>query len=99
MLVTTVIAGESSRNVPSLSSASATKRSPRPSRALLPRAWTLPPITTVGSSRARARIAAMSEVVVVLPCVPATAMPHFMRISSASISARGMTGNLQRARV
>ena len=35
-----------------------------------------------------------SDVVVVLPCVPATAMPYFMRISSASISARGMTGIL-----
>jgi hypothetical protein len=34
----------------------------------------------------------MSEVVVVLPCVPATAMPCFRRISSASISARGTTG-------
>ncbi len=32
------------------------------------------------------------EVVVVLPCAPATAMPYFRRISSASISARGMTG-------
>ncbi|MGB5995223.1 MAG: hypothetical protein WBG20_07390 [Candidatus Deferrimicrobiaceae bacterium] len=32
------------------------------------------------------------EVVVVLPCVPAIAMPYFIRMSSASISARGMTG-------
>ena len=32
------------------------------------------------------------EVVVVLPCAPATAMPYFKRISSASISARGITG-------
>ncbi len=32
------------------------------------------------------------EVVVVLPWEPATAMPYFMRMSSASISARGMTG-------
>jgi hypothetical protein len=31
-------------------------------------------------------------VVVVLPCVPAIAMPCFRRISSASISARGTTG-------
>ncbi len=29
---------------------------------------------------------------VVLPCVPAIAMPCFRRISSASISARGTTG-------
>ena len=42
----------------------------------------------------------MSDVVVVLPCAPATAIPYFMRISSASISARGITGMLaSRARV
>ncbi len=35
---------------------------------------------------------ATSEVVVVLPCEPAMAMPYFRRISSASISARGITG-------
>lgn len=34
----------------------------------------------------------MSDVVVVLPCVPATAIPYFMRINSANISALGMTG-------
>ena len=34
----------------------------------------------------------MSEVVVVLPWVPATAMAYLSRISSASISARGITG-------
>ena len=34
----------------------------------------------------------MRLVVVVLPCVPATAMPCFRRMSSASISARGTTG-------
>ena len=32
------------------------------------------------------------EVVVVFPCAPATAMPYFRRMSSASISARGITG-------
>ena len=39
-----------------------------------------------------------SDVVVVLPCEPAMAMPYFTRISSASISARGMTGHSLRAR-
>ena len=39
-----------------------------------------------------AQTAAVIEVVVVLPWLPATAMPYFMRISSASISARGITG-------
>jgi hypothetical protein len=36
--------------------------------------------------------AAIIEVVVVLPCIPATAMPYFSRINSASISARWITG-------
>ena len=35
------------------------------------------------------------EVVVVLPCMPATAMPYLSRMSSASISARWMTGILR----
>ena len=36
--------------------------------------------------------AAIMLVVVVLPCIPATAMPYFSRINSASISARWITG-------
>ena len=46
---------------------------------------------------ASARITAIIVVVVVLPWLPATATPYFTRISSASISARGMTG-MSRAR-
>jgi len=46
----------------------------------------------VGSKPPASRTTAVMDVVVVLPCDPATAMPYFMRISSASISARGMTG-------
>ena len=92
MLVTTAMMGESIRNEPSLSSASATRYSPWPRRALLPSARSLPPTTTVGSRPASRSTVATSDVVVVLPCVPAMAMPYFMRISSASISARGMTG-------
>ena len=53
---------------------------------------TLPPITIVGSSPPSASTLATSEVVVVLPCAPAMATPYLSRISSASISARGMTG-------
>ena len=49
-------------------------------------------MTMVGSMPASASTEARIEVVVVLPCEPATAMPYFMRISSASISARGITG-------
>ena len=51
-----------------------------------------PPMTTVGSMPPWDRIVATMLVVVVLPWVPAMAMPYFIRISSASISARGITG-------
>ncbi len=57
----------------------------------------MPPLITVGSSPAASRTAATRLVVVVLPCVPPTAMDHFSRISSASISARRTTG-MKRAR-
>ena len=82
--------------MPSLSSASATRISPCPNLALLPNDLTLPPITMVGSSPAALRTAAIIDVVVVLPWLPATATPYFMRISSASISARGITGMFRR---
>ena len=75
MLVITAIAGDSLRNERSLSSASATMCSPLPSRALLPKARSRPPMTAVGSSPARSRASAIIEVVEVLPCAPATAMP------------------------
>ncbi len=63
-----------------------------PRRALVPKESRRPPITHVGSSPASPSTAATSEVVVVLPCVPATAMPCLKRMSSASIIARGTTG-------
>ena len=53
----------------------------------------MPPLITVGSSPAASSSAATIEVVVVLPCVPPTAIDHFSRISSASISARRTTGH------
>ena len=53
---------------------------------------TRPPITTVGSSLPRVSTSATIAVVDVLPWEPATATPYFIRISSASISARGITG-------
>ena len=59
---------------------------------MLPNALSRPPITAVGSSPARSSTSAIIEVVLVLPCAPATAMPKRSRISSASISARGITG-------
>ena len=80
------------KNERSLSSASATRYCDLPRRAFDPMASTRPPTTTVGSSPPAASTAATMEVVVVLPCMPAMAMPYFRRISSASISARWMTG-------
>ena len=46
----------------------------------------------VGSSPPAASTSAVIEVVVVLPAEPPIATPYFMRMSSASISARGITG-------
>ncbi len=92
MLVIAAIVGVRRRNEPSLSSASATSMSPAPSRAFEPSAAMRPPTTTVGSKPAARSTVATSDVVVVLPCEPAIATPYFTRISSASISARGMTG-------
>ena len=92
MLVITAINGFRRRKLPSLSSASATSHWPPPSLALAPAASSCPPITKVGSSPPSLSTAAVSEVVVVLPWVPATAMPRRKRINSASIAARGMIG-------
>src|SRR6185437_15021098 len=91
-LVTTPNTCDSFKNDRSLSSASATRYCEFPSRAFDPSESTRPPTTTVGSSPPPASTAAIIEVVVVLPCIPATAMPYFSRINSASISARWMTG-------
>ena len=49
-------------------------------------------MTTVGSSPARCSTEAIRLVVVVLPCEPAITTPCLSRISSPSISARGITG-------
>ena len=92
MLVTTDSTGVRLRKDASDSSASTTMKSPAPSRELAPALLSLPPITKVGSTPASASTLVTSDVVVVLPCVPAIAMPCFRRISSASITARGTTG-------
>ncbi len=52
----------------------------------------IPPFITVGSRPPASSRAATSEVVVVLPWVPATATENFSRTSSAIISARGTSG-------
>ena len=96
MFVITATVGNSFKNDRSLSSASATISSPLPRRALLPNALSRPPITAVGSRPARSSTSAIIDVVVVLPCAPATAIANRRRISSASISARGMTGMFRR---
>ena len=57
----------------------------------------MPPLITVGSRCAASSMQAIRLVVVVLPWVPPTAMAHFRRINSASISARRTTG-MKRAR-
>ena len=90
--VITASTGCSTRNDASDSSASATRNSPVPRRALASADTSLPPMTNVGSRPPSASTLAIRLVVVVLPCVPATAIPCFKRINSASISARGTTG-------
>ena len=92
MFVTTASTGIRFRNEASDSSASTTMYSPAPSREFAPALASRPPMTKVGSTPAAASTLVTSEVVVVLPCVPAIAMPFFSRISSASITARGTTG-------
>src|SRR5260363_165102 len=93
----TSITGDSVKNKASDSSVSTTINSPAPSRAFAPALLSRPPMTKVGSRPPSASALAIRLVVVVLPCVPATAMPCLKRISSASISARGTTG-IRRAR-
>ena len=70
-------------------------RRPRPQDIALCRAWhSIPAHPRVRRPRQSDRVRrpprtdATMEVVVVLPCMPAMAMPYFSRISSASISAR-----------
>ncbi len=91
MVVITASTGCRRRKLRSNSSASATRYQLLPRRAPVPETRRRPPTITVGSSPASVRMVPTSDVVVVLPWVPATAMPYLRRISSASISARRMT--------
>ena len=72
MLVTTPIWVGILMKVPSDSSASTIIQSPLPSRAFDPHSLMMPPVITVGSRPATLKTWAISEVVVVLPCVPVT---------------------------
>ena len=93
MLVTTAMLGDRARKDPSLSSASATRKSPFPNLALEPpHIFNLPPITTVGSRPPLVKIEPIMLVVVVFPWAPAIAIPYLSLMSSASISALGITG-------
>src|SRR5580700_9843349 len=83
--------GDSSRNDPSLSSASATKSRPAPSSAPSPVSVRIPPMTYPGSApQSRSTVVSM-DVVVVLPCVPATAITRRPAMTEASAAARCMT--------
>ncbi len=93
MLVTTAISGSRSRKLASLSSASATTHSPVPQPALAaappgPRPGASPPMKKAGSAPSPRSAQASIAVVVVLPCVPATAISRFSPHSSASSSPR-----------
>ena len=69
----------SSRNVPSLSSASTTNQSPLPHAAPPPISLTSPPMMNDGCHRASTRMSESIDDVVVLPCVPATAIVAALR--------------------
>src|SRR5215471_7690397 len=79
------------RNEPSLSSASATKSGPPPSAAPDPVAARMPPMTYPGSAPVSRSTVVIIDVVVVLPCVPVTAMTRRPNISEASAPARCST--------
>ncbi len=88
----------SSRNVPSLSSASTTSHSAPVQWAPVPTSLTSPPTTKLGSHPAVGRIIVSIEVVVVLPWVPATATVRAQAQIDASIPARRSIGDARRAR-
>ena len=67
-------AGCSCRKVSTYSQASQTMVSLLPTRPLPPMKGSLPPMTALGSRPASIRICVSMPVVVVLPCVPETAM-------------------------
>ena len=81
--------GEYTRNAPSLSSASATNSSPEPSWALEPDSLSSPPIANDGSAPQCWSATVSSDVVVVLPWVPATATTLRPCITEARAAERG----------
>ena len=91
MFVTTATSGSKTMNEPSLSSVSATKTSPLPWWALAPLVTRLPPTAKDGSSPQCCSATVSMDVVVVLPCVPATATLRYPRIRATSATVRGST--------
>ena len=83
----------SSRWVPSLSSASTTSHSPSVHCAPVPMSVTSPPMMNDGRRPAPARISINIEVVVVLPCVPATPSDLAWAQIDDSIPARCQDGD------
>ena len=92
MFVRIVANSGSSRCVPSLSSASTTSRSLPVHCAPVPASETSPPTTKLGASPASARVSISIDVVVVLPCVPATATDRARAQIEASMPARRSVG-------
>ena len=85
MLVTIAAPSGSCSCVPSLSSASTTKCSPRSHDAPLPTPCTSPPMMKLGCSCASRITDINIDEVVVLPCVPATPTESFWRQIAANI--------------
>jgi hypothetical protein len=80
------------RNVPSLSSASTTSHSPASSPAFDPTSLSSLPTRKLGCRSAARRMSVIIDVVVVLPCVPATPRARRVVTMPASASARDRTG-------
>ena len=85
MFNTAASVGRRFRKLRSYSQASATKNRPAPTRQGPPSCGTVAPTMKLGSSPAATRAWAIIAVVVLLPCVPATATPHWAAINSPSI--------------
>ena len=93
MFVIMAMVGFKARKLLSNSSASTTIISPEPNFELLSRLCTSPPTTKVGSIFALDKTVPAMDDVVVLPCVPPTAMlVSFTDINSPNISARLIIG-------
>ena len=91
MLVTTATSRRSARNERSDSSASITAQSPPPQAALVAAERSSPPIRKAGSRPHSRSACAAIEAVVVLPCVPLTAIVRLSADSSPSSSPRWST--------